>query len=301
MVNEGGSSASAPQGRGAEGRGLGKGLAGILGDAMAARPSPEVASLLGQHAARRAPEVRRLVIDLAVEALSHSFGALGVLLARRETDGDHRIELASTMPARWSLDEPTGFEIVGRLWGLIDRHGDDEVVDVDDVSGLFTSAEVGTSRLAAALVRAVPFDDDERRVIGRLLNSVARAFDPSDALPEGAALRVLVRPSAEGSLADVRLSNHRGRRHAGSVAATAERAVAQAAAELCDLALRVRFAGTTTVGDNLVTVVVVEEADGGPLFGLAVTDRSSASGPAEATFAAAASIGAAPYPLSSTH
>ena len=79
-----------------------------------------------------------------------------------------------------------------------------------------------------------------------------------------------------------------------SVADSEDRAVAQAAVELCDLPLDVRFAGSTLVDDDHVSIVVLD-GHSGPVFGLAVTGRMSSSGLVEATFAAAASAGADPF------
>ncbi len=70
--------------------------------------------------------------------------------------------------------------------------------------------------------------------------------------------------------------------------------MAQAAVELCDLPLDVRFAGSTVVNDDHVSIVVLR-GDSGTVFGLAVTGRMSSAGLVEATFAAAASAGADPF------
>ena len=70
--------------------------------------------------------------------------------------------------------------------------------------------------------------------------------------------------------------------------------MAQAAVELCDLPMEVRFAGSTIVDDDHVSIVVLN-GELGTVFGLAITGRMSSAGLVEATFAAAASAGADPF------
>ena len=127
-----------------------------------------------------------------------------------------------------------------------------------------------------------------------LLRSAARAIDADSSIPESTSLRVLVSPAEDRYLADVRLIEGASRRHGASVADTEDRAVAQAAVELCDLPMDVRFAGSTIVDDDRVSIVVLN-GDTGTVFGLAVTGRMSSTGLVEATFGAAASAGADPF------
>ncbi|MEZ5342761.1 MAG: serine protease [Acidimicrobiales bacterium] len=64
--------------------GLGKGLAGILGDALDQRALPEVSSLLGTKAVRRAPEVRcTIVSELGLRFIAESFASDGSIIVRR--------------------------------------------------------------------------------------------------------------------------------------------------------------------------------------------------------------------------
>jgi len=285
---------------GASSSGLGRGLGGILGQAMTDSRAPEVSMLLGASALRKAPEVRQMVSELALQALSESFDTLGVLLVRCDVD-QPLAAVTSRIPEEWSIDEPVGFEISGRLWGALNKAEDGhEQFGIAGSHLLVTRQSMGTSVVGAAVLRTEEFDSSEVGIVERLLRSVATALGSGSPIPEGASLRVLVQPSGEGVLADVRLGNDGDRRHAASVASDSERAVAQAAAELCDLPLSVRFAGKTVIDNSIVNLVVVDEPAGGPLFGLAITDQSSASGPAEATFAAASVVDAGPYGFAQT-
>ncbi len=258
--------------------------------------------LLGGSIARRAPEVRRLVSELALESLSQRFGAIGVMLVRREFD-DSMAAVSSRIPVAWTIQEPLGFEIAGRLWSALSAPDGHTQVVVGDTHVLLTRQSTGQpaagqSVVAAAIARSTEFDPNEVHTIVRLLRSVAMALGEEALLPDTGSLRVLSREAESGYLADVRVSAAGSQRHAASVADTADRAVAQAAAELCDLALRVLFVGATTVNGSVVTIVVVDEPDGGPFFGLSVTETSSRSGAAEAVFAAAAVVDADPFAAS---
>ncbi len=128
-----------------------------------------------------------------------------------------------------------------------------------------------------------------------LARSVGAALAEPRPLPADHALRVLVREEHDGVLADVRLAVGAERRHAAAVAASPARAVAQAAAELCDESMRVSFAGTAPVDERFVTIVVVVDAAGQPLFGLSTHDDDAERAAAEAVFAAAAVAGIDPF------
>ena len=235
-----------------------------------------------------------MVSELALESLSEQFGADGVMLVRKGRD-ESLAAVSSRVPPSWSIGEPLGFEVSGRLWAALDGPDGDASTSVGSSHLLVTCQSTVASVVAAAVLRSEPFTPDEMRVIGRLIRSVALALEDAAPLPESGSLRVLSRTAENGFLADVRLTFRESQRLGAAVAASDGRAIAQAAVELCDLALRVRFVGSTSMRGSVVTLVVVDEPDGGPFFGLSVTEPSSSTGAAEAVFAAAAVIGANPY------
>ncbi|MEZ5378943.1 MAG: hypothetical protein R2733_20765 [Acidimicrobiales bacterium] len=272
--------------------GLGRGLAGILGDALATDRAPEVSQLLG---VRQAPEVRKLAVELALAALAEGFGASGVVVASRSGDGP-LAAVASRLPEGWSGLDRAGFEVAGRLWAaLCDESAHDFVqLPLEDEHLLICRQQSATGPLAAAVVRPEPFAPHEQRLVARLVRSVALAVNGDREVPTAAAIRVLAKSADDGVLADVRLVGPGDRRHAAAVGPDEVNAVAAAAAELCDLSLGVIFAGRTRVQSQDVTIVVATDGEG-PLFGLAVTDPASGTGAVEAVFNAAMAAGADPF------
>ncbi len=254
---------------------------------------------------RRDPEVRRLVTELALESLAAGFSADGALIVARDGEGE-LASVSSRLPSGWNTLEATAFESVGRLWKLLEdsptTSGSDvientiggtsgqtpvEQVKVGATSVLLCQCSAGSQPMAAAVLRSTPFDQREQQTVYRLVESVAVALHGDTSPPADAQIRVLTREAGEGVLADVRVDDGTDRRNAASVAADPVTAVARAAAELCDAALSVEFAGQSRIQSCLVTVVTLTDELGGPLFGLAVSDPASSTGPVEAVFSAA--------------
>ncbi len=232
--------------------------------------------------------------ELAVDAIANGFNADGVLMARSGSDGSID-PLQTRLSSSWSPSDPIGFEINGRLWAALnDQTNDISSATVGGYSVLLARHHLSDSVISTAVVRTRPFDDEEPAQLDGLIRSAARAIEIDSSIPETTSLRVLITPSEDRFLADVRLVEGTSRRHGASVADSEDRAVAQAAVELCDLPMDVRFAGSTRVGDDHVSIVVLN-GDSGTVFGLAVTGRMSSAGLVEATFAAAASAGADPF------
>jgi len=275
--------------------GLGRGLSGILGDVEGHEPSREVSELLGSASRRDSPEIRRLVTELAVDSISSGFAAEGVVMARRGPDGVVD-PLQTRLASSWSTSDAFGFEVNGRLWDAMANDGAAVLhqVSIGGTHVLIARHGLGESVIATAVVRARRFDERELAQLDGLIRSAARAIEIDTSIPESTSLRVLLSPSGDRFLADVRLVEGVTRRHGASVADTEDRAVAQAAVELCDLPMDVRFAGSTIVNDDHVSIVVLN-GELGTVFGLAVTGRMSSAGLVEATFAAAASAGADPF------
>ncbi len=284
---------------------MGRGLAGILGDALAAERAPGVSQLLGLTGVRRHPEVRRLVSELALSAMADGFGAQTVLLVSQDADG-RLSSMATRLAPNWNLLDAVAFETVGRLYQALGRVTDDQgrpscALSSDEVavegSSVLVCRSAETSLVTAtAVVRSSPFTPSERETIGRILRSVAVAFhgqtDPE--LLRRVAVEV---EEIDGEwIAEVRLgaSDDAPARSGRHVDADRTTAVAVAAASACSPLLEVTFAGETDVADgpvnHTVTVVVLQDG-GGPLFGLAVTDPASSTGAAEAVLNAAGVIG----------
>ncbi len=271
--------------------GLGRGLAGILGDALSYERAPEVSQLLG---IRSTPEVRKLATALALTALAEGFSAEGVVVVSRAVEGT-LATVASRLPEGWSGLDAAGFEVAGRLWSALgDPSLEFEQLPLGDLSLLICRQESAAGPIAAAMVRPEAFDDQEQRLVARLVRSVALAVNGGREVPADASIRVLAKTADDGVLADVRLVGPGDRRHAAAVGPDEVSATAAAAAELCDLSLSVVFAGRTRVQAQDVTVVVVTDGDG-PLFGLSVTEPSSGTGAVQAVFNAAVAAGADPF------
>ncbi len=275
-------------------RGLGRGLAGIIGDTLAQAPGSGVTELLGMERVLRSPEVRELVTRVALQSITDGFGADGVVLVRR--DGAEIAALTAELGPSWNGFGPVSFEVSGRLWAQLaaTTPGIDQQ-EFDGKHVLFCNQAGDDSAMAAAVVRSTPFEDAEAKRVADLVRSVGAALGRPVGIPSGHSLRVLTSDTDDGVLADVRLSAGASQRHAASVAETPQMALACAAAELCDDHLHVVFAGDTLVEGNLVNLVVLNRSNGGPLFGLSVGEQSATTGPAEAVFAAASSVGIDPF------
>ena len=275
--------------------GLGKGLAGILGETLDVAPTVGLAELLGSQKVRRSPAVREMVTELAISSIATAFGTDGVVIVRRDDEGK-LATVASKIPAGWSGLDPLMFEVCGQLWSQLDSGEDGQIQDeIGGYSFLLCRQSSQDGPMAAAVIRSRPFDDIEVQTVGRLVRSVGSALGESILIPPDSAIRVLSQESHDGVLADVRLGTADDRRHGAAVAENAPTAVAHAAAEICDVDFDVQFVGQTMVEDQLVTMVVLGDHFGGPLFGLAVTDASSSTGPAEAVFGAARVINGDPF------
>lgn len=275
--------------------GLGKGLAGILGDMVDVAPTEGVNELLGSQEVRRSAAVREMVTEMAISAIASGFATDGVIIARRDGDGQ-LATVASKVPSSWSGLDPLMFEVSGQLWRMLHSGTDGQIQDdVGSYHFLLCRQSSQDGPMAAAIIRKRPFDDHEVLTVGRLVRSVGSALGESLLIPPDSAIRVLSQESNDGVLADVRLGLADDRRHGAAVAESAPIAIARAAAEICDIDLEIQFVGQSTVDESLVTMVVVSAHSGGPLFGLAVTDPSASTGPAEAVFSAARIVNGDPF------
>lgn len=271
--------------------GLGRGLSGILGDVAGEVRGKEVSALLGSGSRRNSPEVRRIVAELAVDTMSAAFAADGVLMARLGADGDVD-PLHTRLSSTWAPSDPLGFEVNGRLWNcLTERTSVQGQVPVGRLHVLFARHKIGAVVIATAVVRSRKFTKAEQQQLAGLIRSAARATEVDTGFPEASALRLdISRPTNGEALATAALDIDGKQRTGKGTGDTADAAASRAALAMLDVPLELRFAGSTQVEDDRVTIVVLN-GDAGTVFGLAVTDMTSVSGPVEATYSAAVSGG----------
>ncbi|MDA3040198.1 MAG: hypothetical protein O3C27_11870 [Actinomycetota bacterium] len=291
--------------------GLGKGLAGILGDALAYDRAPEVSQLLRVSGVRRHPEMRRLVSELALGSMAEGFGAQSAVLVSR--DGDGRLSsVAARLAPNWNLLDPVSFETVGRLYqALVEEPGPNtsgnscrlssEQFTLEGASILVCRSSSGSVVTATAIVRREAFSDNEEATIGRIVRSVAIALrGETDArLLQRLTVELatpLVSSQDDQSVAHVTLTHDGSSPVREGLAEDPDpvSAVAIAAARACSDSLAVTFVGQIRFQDgpsaHVVTVVVLRDRNG-PLFGLSITDPTSQTGPAEAVLNAAGVTG----------
>ena len=275
--------------------GLGRGLSGILGDVADHAPAREVSALLGSSAVRNSPEVRRIVGELAVDTISASFAADGVLMARLGAKGEVD-PLQTRLASSWAPNDPVGFEVNGRLWNcLTERTSVQGQVPVGRLSVLFARHKVGPVVIATAVVRSREFTRSERDQLAGLIRSAARATEVDSSLPEESKLEVEVRSDDDGAFTSVvELEIDRGLRSGAGTGSSAATATAMAAIDVFGLDAELRFAGSTVMDGDDVTIVVLN-TESGTVFGLAVSGPASGSGTVEATFSAAVSAGLDPF------
>lgn len=278
--------------------GLGRALTGILGDAAGQKPAQEVSALLGSGGPSRSPQVRRLVAELAVDTVSQAFDADGVMMARLGSDGTVD-PLQTRLASTWSPADPIGFEVNGRLWNcLTERTSVQGQVPIGRLNVLFTRHKISPVVVATAVVRARPFDAEERDQLVTLMRSAAQAAEVSTALPPEITIRADVARRDEGSdpagaefTATVELDGPVPQRQGQGVGGQADRAIAVATVDWSGASMPVKFAGSTVVDADHVAMVVLG-ADGGAVFGLGVTQTNAMHGIVEATLSAIASTGA---------
>lgn len=290
------------------GSGLGRGLSGILDHAASPdRAGAGLLRLLGPRPAVTPPQVRQFVVDTALAVIAEGFEADAVVLVRRE-DPDRPPVVSSRIPPSW--DEASGFtfELFGQLWRLLAAPdpgpdpapgpgGPDRAVGssirVGPHHGWISRRRSDAGDLVVAVVRARPFSPAEQATLIRVVRSVTVAVGDRP-LAIRRRLSASVTPDGDGWRAEV------GVAAAGSAApgctgyATAPRpelAAARAAAHLGRPPYSVAFAGCTRLDQAVVTIVVVNAADGSPLLGLAISDDDGPLGPAEAVLSAMAAVG----------
>ncbi len=281
--------------------GLGKGLAGILGDALRQDRAPEVSQLLGSKAVRRNPEVRKLVSELGLRFIADTFASDGAFIVRRESDAS-LAAITSQLPSNWNGLDAMGFELAGRLWKTMESAADGaNQIEVGGRAVLLTKQTDSDGHpTAAAVVRFRPFDAHEEATIVQLLHSISAAAS-GDGFSVNVAEFVGVTSEAQPDQFDVSLQLRApGLTASASALGSSETtSAAKAACALCGVDLSVQFAGETIANDTLVSIVVLRTARpqgyGVPLFGLAVGAETASLGAAEAVFRAARVIGADPF------
>jgi hypothetical protein len=197
---------------------------------------------------------------------------------------------------------------------------------VDSYWAWFCRIDDQSASVASALVRSTPFDEEESDALARSMRSIASAMSPvvgrspgdrKQNLPIATNVSVSPNPDSEDPTvaitAEVTVRNtspaapgrsvhvagisslgavRRSRGSLASLTATGrgpdiETAVARAAANACHPQCTIRFAGSSDLDGNTISVVIVSDATGGPRLGLAVRPVGDYSGVAEAVFLAA--------------
>ncbi len=270
------------------GGGLGRGLAGILGDALGTDRAPEVSKLLGAEATVRPPRIREMVARLALGAVRDRFGAEAVLMARLD-QGDPVALTTSAGPA-WGSDEGARFEVHGRLWRtLVAARGQHHQVSLDSGASAWFCHQPGTAgSTAAAVVRTVPFSETDEALLARLVRSVVASMTHDAALIASWGLVVTAgEPESDDAASSAATVVAGGRTEsAGSVAAAALRH--------CADHLSAPFVGTTEVDGQELTLAVVDDGAGAPVIGVAVRPFGDPAGAAEAVLLGAHLLGAGP-------
>lgn len=267
------------------GGGLGRGLAGILGDALDTHRAPEVSALLGAEATVRPPRVREMVARLALGAVRDRFGAEAVLMARLD-QGDPVALTTSAGPA-WGSDEGARFEVHGRLWRtLVAARGQHHQVSLDSGASAWFCHQPGTAgSTAAAVVRTVPFNATDEALLARLVRSVVASMTHDAALIASWGLDA-TDESNDDETASATVTVDGRSETAGSVAAAALRHCAEH--------LTAPFVGTTEVDGQGLTLAVVDDGAGAPVIGVAVRPLGDPAGTAEAVLLGAHLLGAGP-------
>lgn len=274
--------------------GLGRGLSGILGDVAGHAPAKEVSALLGSSARRNSPEVRRIVAELAVDTMSASFAADGVLMARLGADGEVD-PLQTRLASTWAPSDPLGFEVNGRLWNcLTERTSMQGQVPIGRLNVLFARHKIGAVVIATAVVRSRKFKQSEQDQLAGLIRSAARATEVEASFPKNSRLHVDLSAGADSrTAASIELVIDGTTRTGSGTGTTADTATAAATIDLLDVDVELRFAGSTVVDGDHVTIVVLNGGSG-TVFGLAITGSGAKNGAVEATFSAVISGGLHP-------
>lgn len=230
--------------------------------------------------------------------------------------------LALRLPPSWGPSSPALFAVYGHLWemltaeqhhcrrcGTSDRPLAYRQERVDSHWAWFCRIEDQSVSVAAALVRLTPFDEAESDALARSMASVVTAVSPpvpGGGQPTDVRTTVASNVSLSAELAggdptnaitaEVTVQNPSlpsGETPGlASVTATGrgpdiETAVARAAANACHPQCQVRFAGSSDVDGQTISVVIVSDHDGAPRLGVSIRPVGDYTGVAEAVFLAA--------------
>lgn len=130
---------------------LGRGVAGIIGDAFDTARAPEVSALLGAESTVRSPRIREAVTRLALAAVRDRFGAEAVLMA--SLDQGEPVRLTTVAGPAWGSEEGASFEVHGRLWRtLVAARGQHHQLALDSGASGWFCHQPGTGGSTAAAV-----------------------------------------------------------------------------------------------------------------------------------------------------
>ncbi len=268
--------------------GLGRGLDGILGDALVAEADSRLLQLIGGHHAEPVREIRQFVADTAVGVLASKFGAESVWLATAEASGP--VSLISThLPPNWSHLAPNSLEISGRLWSALSAETGYRQISLAHRC-LWVCSQRFDQPFAVVVTRPDLFDVAEQRTLSRFLRSVSVAIGNRRSDETDPDISVLLQQAHQSVTAEVAISSGRERRTARRESSSGPLATAAAAAALCNVPCTVAYAGQVSLQQYAVNMVVVLDDDEAPLIGLSVAVGEDPAGPARAVFSSLASV-----------
>jgi hypothetical protein len=248
--------------------------------------------------------VKSLVANIVLEAVLSEAQADEFVVVRRGSLF-HMEVLASRSDSDWGQlgDATTGLREALSVPGSFAK--DAELNDGRHC--LIVKVEHPDGPLAACLVRETPFGEarslfhkkipaeraeraENREVIHRLVRSVLLAGDDhNEILP---LVIVDVQPHPFVGFRSTVAVDRPDSQPAMAINSDAVVATATAATALAESSVSLRFAAQTSLEDGIVTIVLVEADDGGPIFGVSLDPGSGESGPVAAVFRAASFISA---------
>ncbi len=137
--------------------------------------------------------------------------------------------------------------------------------------------------LAATLIREEPFDPGQSEILIRMVRSVLLAGE--DHQSANPLLVVAVEPHTAGFRSTVTV-DRAGTKPSMAINSDAVVATATAATAVAESPVSLRFAAQTSLEDGVVSIVLVEADDGGPIFGVSLDFGKAESGPVAAVLRA---------------
>ena len=225
--------------------------------------------------------VKSLVAKVALDAVLAEARADEFVVVRRGSLF-HMEVMASRSETDWSqLGEPTT-----RLREALSGPGDFVAHHLmeDGRHCLRVKVEHTDGPLAASIVRSEPFAEPGLDILVRLIRSILLAGEDLRTEPPLVIVEVEAHPAGFRSTVEIDRIDSKPTMAINSDAVVA---TATAATALAESNIVLRFAAQTSLEDGIVSIVLVEADDGGPIFGVSLDKGTGASGPVAAVFRAA--------------